>query len=98
MQSIFHLVILDEKELANGFIYCSTYNGWYGECPDLNPIFKDKVMKVYCRCQNNNLCARCKQPLSDYKLNANYLGEDGQIWNEPGFCDLSHHCPDRRKK
>ena len=87
-----------KKGVPKGLFYCPTCNGWYGECLDPNPIFEGKVMKVYCRCQNNNLCARCKQPLSDYKLNANYLGEDGQIWHEPGFCGLSHLCPDRRKK
>jgi hypothetical protein len=34
--------------------------------------------------------------LSNRKLNANYFKSDGQIWHVPGFCGLSHRCPEVR--
>lgn len=38
-------------------------------------------------------CARCGEPQSDCRLNANYYDEsDGRIWHVPGFCGLSHRC------
>lgn len=77
-----------------GLAYCEKCGGWTGECLDPNPLFENLIMVVHCRCENDNLCARCGQPLYDYKLNANYFGGDGQIWHVPGFCCLSHSCAD----
>ncbi|HPW19110.1 MAG TPA: hypothetical protein PLP83_12145, partial [Candidatus Aminicenantes bacterium] len=80
--------------VPKGLVFCEVCGGWRGVCLDPNPIFKNKVMTVLCRCENDNLCARCGQPLDTYKLNANYFGEDGLIWHTPGFCGLNHRCHD----
>lgn len=84
--------------VPKGLTRCGECGGWSGEGLDPNPIFANWVMKVWCRCQNDNFCARCHQPLSEYKLNANYYEpKDGQIWHVPGFSGLSHLCPDLQR-
>jgi hypothetical protein len=86
------------RAIPKGLTHCGVCGGWRGECLDpKTDVFKDKVMKVYCRCQNDNLCARCGRPLYEYKLNANFYGEDGHIWHVPGFCGLQHRCADIQK-
>jgi hypothetical protein len=83
--------------VPKGLVYCEKCGRWTGECLDPNPFFKNLIMRVHCRCENDNLCARCGQLLYEYKLNANYLGEDGQIWHVPGFSGLSHFCADMQR-
>ena len=78
-----------------GLGQCSTCGEWTGQCLDPNPVFKGKVMRVHCLCENDNRCAACGGPLSAHKLNANYFKKsDGQIWHVPGFSGLSHRCPE----
>jgi hypothetical protein len=62
---------------------------------DPNPVFKGKVMRVHCLCENDNRCAACGGLLNARELNANYFEKsDGQIWHVPGFSGLSHRCPE----
>jgi hypothetical protein len=83
------------RGIPKGLSQCEVCGMWRGECLDpKTDVFKDKVMKVYCRCENDNLCARCGRPLYEYKLNSNYYGADGIIWHVPGFCGLQHRCTD----
>ena len=83
------------RGIPKGLSQCEVCGMWRGECLDpKTDVFKDKVMKVYCRCQNDNLCARCGRPLYEYKLNANYYGADGIIWHVPGFLGFEHRCTD----
>jgi hypothetical protein len=78
-----------------GLDQCPTCGEWTGECLDPSPVFKGKVMRVHCRCENDNRCAACGGLLHARKLNANYFAKsDGQIWHVPGFCGLSHRCPE----
>jgi hypothetical protein len=52
-------------------------------------------MRVHCRCDNWNRCARCGETLAEWRLNANYYDPmDNTIWHVPGFCGLSHTCRD----
>jgi len=76
--------------VPKGLIQCKTCGDWAGEC--LDPNFKGMVMKVHCRCENDNFCARCGKPLYKYKLNANYFGQDGKVWHVPGFSAFTHRC------
>lgn len=83
------------RGIPKGLSQCEVCGMWRGECLDpKTDVFKDKVMKVYCRCQNDNLCVRCGRPLYEYMLNANYYGADGIIWHVPGFCGFKHRCTD----
>lgn len=83
------------RGIPKGLSQCGVCGEWRGECLDpKTDVFKDKVMKAYCHCQNDSLCARCGRPLYEYKLNANFYGKDGHIWHVPGFCGLQHRCAD----
>ncbi len=80
--------------IPGGLERCPQCRDWRGQCLDPSPNFAGMVMQVYCRCENDNRCARCELPLAERRLNANYYREsDGQIWHVPGFVGLSHCCP-----
>jgi len=82
-----------ENGIPEGLVYCGRCGRWRGQCLDPNPRFQNMLMKVHCRCENDNLCARCGQPLYEFKLNANYFDpENGQIWHVPAFCAFGHVC------
>ena len=82
-----------------GLAKCWRCGFYRGTCLDPSPVFSGLVMKVYCRCENDNRCARCGQPLYQFKLNANYFKEaDSNIWHVPGFSGLNHVCPDLTKE
>ena len=74
---------------------CLQCGDWRCECLDPNPEFVGMVIRVCCRCENDNRCARCGGLLCKYKLNANFFEPaDGKIWHVPGFSGLSHRCPE----
>ena len=82
-----------ENGVPKGLTRCSKCHDWRGECLDPSLKFKDILMRVYCLCENDNLCARCGRPLFERKLNANcYHESDNGIWHVPGFSGLSHQC------
>jgi len=82
--------------IPKGLTQCKSCLDWYGVCLDPNPEFEGKVMRVHCKCENWNWCARCGQPLADRRLNANYFDEsDGHIRHVPGFTGLNHRCRQR---
>jgi hypothetical protein len=94
-EEILRLSGAQDYEIPKGLVYCDRCGAWRGECLDPNPVFQGKIMKVHCRCENDNRCARCGRPLYEYKLNANYYNpEDGQIWHVPAFVAFNHRCPD----
>jgi hypothetical protein len=79
--------------VPRGLVRCTDCGEWHGRCLDPSPKFATQVMRVVCRCANDNRCAACGQLLHTRKLNANeYSDRDGQIWHTPGFCGLSHVC------
>jgi hypothetical protein len=79
--------------VPRGLAQCAGCGEWTGECLDPNPVFKGKVMRVCCFCENDNCCAACGGQLYARKLNANYFEKsDGKIWHVPGFCGFSHRC------
>jgi hypothetical protein len=81
--------------VPQGLSKCTRCGGWFGECLDTRREFSSQVLKVYCRCQNNNYCASCGEPLAEFKLNANHYVQDGdEIIFTPEFRALNHICPD----
>ena len=81
--------------IPNGLERCDTCGEWRGACLDPNPHYWGLVMPVYCRCENDNRCARCGGLLYERKLNANFFEPtDGRIWHVPGFIGFNHRCPD----
>jgi len=78
-----------------GLDKCPACGGWRGECLGTAENYKTSVLPVSCRCDNNNRCARCGNPLHEHKLNSNiFEPSDGQIRYVPGFACFGHVCPD----
>jgi len=76
-----------------GLIQCADCGGWRGECLDRDPQFQGKIMRVHCRCQNHNRCARCGQTFCRFRLNANhYDARLDLVVHVPGFCAMTHEC------
>ena len=56
-----------------------------------------EIVRVYCKCDNHNRCARCLQPLADRRLSAWFWDdEDGHAWHKAAYSAFSHHCSDER--
>jgi hypothetical protein len=88
-----------ENRVPVGLVRCPNCGFYSGTCLDPGEMHRGLLMKVYCLCENDNLCARCGQPLCKFKLNANYFKEEDKgIWHVPGFSALSHKCPDMQDK
>ena len=95
-----HLAGRQGSGVPVGLVPCAGCGGWRGECLDPNPPFHGKVLRVQCRCENRNRCARCGAPFAQFRLNANhYDARLDVIVHVPGFCALTHACaaPDGRR-
>lgn len=76
-----------------GLVCCGGCGEYRGECLGLAPHSAQSIARVYCRCENHNRCARCGNPLSDWRLRAHHFNRgDRKIWFTPGFCGMSHAC------
>ena len=76
-----------------GLAQCADCGFWKGECLDPSPAFRGKVMRVCCRCENINRCARCGETLYRVRLNANFYDPRiDAVVHVPGFSGLSHKC------
>ncbi len=76
-----------------GLERCDACQEWRGECLDPSPLFRGKMMRVHCICQNDNRCARCWGLLAGRKLNANEYDEKRKVvLHQPGFSALGHQC------
>lgn len=52
-----------------------------------------RVVRVHCKCQNYNRCARCGEPLAESRLSAyEYNPADGKAWYLAAYAGLSHRC------
>ena len=68
---------------------CTAYRGEY--LPSHQPGL---VVRVFCRCENHNRCARCLHPLHEQRLEASYYDErQARVLHVAAFCGLSHVCP-----
>ena len=82
---------LQESGIPRGLTRCPICEEWSGEC--LDPQADQLLVRVHCRCENDNLCAQCHHLLHARKLNANYYSETGgRIWHVPAFAALNHDC------
>jgi len=84
---------IQENGTPKGLELCPVCGEYRGNCIDPNPHLPGLVVRVSCRCDNDNLCAYCGERLHSRKLNANYYNlKDGKIWHTPAFCGLNHRC------
>lgn len=86
----------NDDGVPRGLARCHRCRAWRGICLDPGERFRGQVMRVHCRCENHNRCARCGGRLYDWRLNANYYKEaDNTIWHVPAFSAFSHRCVHR---
>ncbi len=77
--------------VPKGLLPCPRCGEWRGECFDT--LNRCLVVRVHCRCENDDRCADCGELLHERKLNANYFDPaDKHIWHVPGFSAFSHRC------
>ena len=57
---------LQANGIPKGLAPCPDCGRWRGEC--LHSRFKGSVLRIDCACHNDNLCARCLEPLAEFKL------------------------------
>jgi len=80
--------------IPRGLTECPNCGDLKGEClyPE-SACYSDKVWKVSCRCENDNLCAACGEPLFQHKLDSCYFERaSGGILHVAGYCALRHTC------
>jgi hypothetical protein len=83
----------DRLGVPRGLTQCPACREWRGNCLDPSPQFAGLIMRVHCRCENHNRCARCGLQLYTARLNANFYDvQDGMIRHVPGYCGLGHKC------
>jgi hypothetical protein len=55
---------------------------------------RPRVIRVYCRCENHNRCARCGETLAEWRLSAYHWDEaQAKVRYVAAYCALSHRCP-----
>lgn len=79
--------------LPRGLAQCPQCGEWRGWCLDPEQEAAELLLRISCRCDNHNLCARCHKPLAIRKLNSNrYNVADGTVWHFPAYLALKHKC------
>lgn len=87
---------LKNNIIPHGLTECHVCGDLKGECfyPE-SECYGDKVWKVRCRCENDNLCAACGKPLFNHKLDSCYFNENtNRILHVAGYLALNHGCND----
>jgi len=83
----------DPHGVPVGLVRCAVCAAYRGEClPSRHQ--PGLVVRVFCRCENHNRCARCLHPLHEQRLEASYYDERRvSVLHVAAFCGLSHVCP-----
>jgi hypothetical protein len=77
--------------LPAGLRRCRTCRQAAGPCL----TWMGDVVLCRCSCENDTRCARCGDPLSEYRLSSWHWKEaDRQPWYRAAYAGLSHYCPD----
>ena len=80
--------------IPHGLAECRVCGDLKGECfyPE-SECYSDKVWKVTCRCENDNVCAACGEPLFHHKQDSCFYDKVScGILHVAGYCVLSHVC------
>ena len=95
-----HLDGTDPDGTPCGLARCPTCGELAGEMLDRrgDEPSPTAVLRVHCRCDDWNRCARCGESLKGRRLSAWYWDEpDRQAWYVPGFSAFGHRCPDEQE-
>jgi hypothetical protein len=92
-EEIRHLHGTNDDGSPRGLVRCTECGDYRGICLDPGEQFSGHLMKVHCRCENHNRCARCGARLRERRLNANYCDRrERSVWHMPAFVGLRHKC------
>lgn len=88
----------DPHGVPVGLVRCAICAAYRGEClPSSHQ--PGLVVRVFCRCENHNRCARCLHHLYEQRLEASYYDErQASVLHVAAFCGLSHVCPRRGER
>lgn len=88
----------DPHGVPVGLVRCEVCTAYRGEClPSSHQ--PGLVVRVFCRCENHNRCARCLHHLDEQRLEASYYDErQAHVLHVAAFCGLSHVCPQRGER
>lgn len=83
----------DPHGIPVGLVRCAVCASYRGECIPSSEQ-PELVVRVFCRCENHNRCARCLEPLHEQRLEAAYYDESqASVLHVAAFCGLNHVCP-----
>ena len=87
----------NKRGIPVGLTRCGTCGGYAGDYLDTrgdgHGHARPGVIRVHCKCENHNRCARCGEPLADSRLSSyEFNPADGKAWYAPAFMGLSHRC------
>lgn len=87
----------DAFGIPAGLRRCATCGGFAGDFlatkGEGNGDMRPRVLRVHCKCENHNRCARCGEPLAESRLSAYEFNEaDGKAWYLAAYAGLSHRC------
>jgi hypothetical protein len=91
------LIGLDGTSPHPGLARCLTCGEFAGDYlatrGEGNGDWAPRVIRVHCRCDNHNRCARCGEPLAPRRLSAYYfIEETGSVCYVAAYSALSHRC------
>jgi len=89
-----HLGDIHDGVIPKGLAQCETCGELKGECfYSASNCYGNKVWKVRCKCENDNFCAACGNPLFSHKLDSCYFNADTNgILHVAGYLALNHDC------
>ena len=87
----------DAQGIPVGLSRCATCGRYAGDYLDIRDDGRGhknpRVLRVHCKCENHNRCARCGEPLADSRLSAyEFNPADGRAWYVAAYVGLSHRC------
>jgi ribosomal protein L32 len=87
----------DALGVPAGLSRCATCGSFAGDFlatkGEGNGDVRPRVVRVHCKCENYNHCARCGEPLAKSRLSAYEFSEtDGKVWYAAAYIGLSHRC------
>ena len=98
LDDIFRLAGLEGADPHPGLARCATCAEFAGDYlatkGEGNGDLNRRVVRVHCRCDNHNRCARCGEPLAAHRLSAYHWVEDrDSVCYVAAYSAFSHHCP-----
>ena len=97
LNDIFRLASLEGEDPHRGLAPCPTCGELAGDYlatqGEGNGDLTRRVIRVFCRCENHNRCARCGEPLAERRLSAyHFVAETGSVCYVAAYRGLSHRC------